>query len=207
MAKELVHIALATATDGVGVIPHEVNMINLSAQGPGEFKFSQNLYPATQYKPSKWWDEHPQEFKLLKKDPIDLRRGLERFKTWLATFQGRYIAVSSSIDYWILSHAYWTCHTSNPFGGFVDINTAYMMRNGGNLPERDTRLFGIILPSSIAENRYGQVRNFVEIPTFGVRGVRKKKETLTTPPMVNLDEILAQNWEADRIPTPRRRTF
>ena len=99
MAKQVMHVGVAVATDGV--MPKRDSILSIGAYLGEIGQFSINVLPQSgSYKSSPFWDKHPTEFEGLKKDAVSLPTAVEGLNQWLKQWQGRLIACTSSIDFW-----------------------------------------------------------------------------------------------------------
>ncbi|MDE1766598.1 MAG: hypothetical protein KGI27_10070 [Thaumarchaeota archaeon] len=185
MAKQVVHVGVALATDGP--LPGRDNILAIGATIGGSQDFTINVKPPV-YKSSPLWDKHPEEFKVLQKDAISLANAMDGFDQWLKKSQGRLIACTSNLDFWHLFISMMEHLGGCPFGSIpIDTNSFYCGYNGLKTPGKITDK---VLPLDIAKERWLLVTEG-RMPQFGPVKMKHRKSALDAdypPPLPRIIE-------------------
>lgn len=163
MAKQVIHVGLAVATDGF--YPGKANIVSLAASLGQVGNFSINIRPKDGvYGESPFWEKHLNEWVELRKDPESLEAAMTKFRSWLRQWQGNLIACTSSIDFWHLFVAMFDTGKDCPFGSQpLDTNSYYAGMEGRKTP---IRIMAAVRPIEVAHQRWEMVTKGV-IPKFG----------------------------------------
>lgn len=171
MAKQVVHVGVALATDGP--VAGRDNILAIGATIGGNEHFTINVSPHDRkYKTSAYWEKHPEEFILIQKDPVKLSTAIDAFDTWLKKWQGRLIACTSNLDFWYIFTAFMEHTELCPFGSIpIDTNSFYCGYNGLKTPGK---ISDKVMPLDIAKERWQMVTQGA-MPVFGKQPPAKKK--------------------------------
>ncbi len=129
MAKPTYQIFTYLATDGP--LPGRDNTLYLAArhveptEGGATWDFLQPILPQfPDHKPGKFWDAHPQEYKLMQRGAIPAEEAVVKFLTWLDKFPGKKVAITTAIEHWHLVNLMLRYGTKCPFGtGCLDLGS------------------------------------------------------------------------------------
>lgn len=171
VAKQVVHVGVALATDGP-VVGRD-NILAIGATIGGNEHFTINVSPHDRkYKTTPYWDKHPEEFSLIQKDPVKLSTAIDAFDSWLKKWQGRLIACTSNLDFWYLFTAFMEHTELCPFGSIpIDTNSFYCGYNGLKTPGK---ISDKVMPLDIAKERWQMVTQGA-MPVFGKQPSVKRK--------------------------------
>lgn len=190
VAKQVVHVGVALATDGP--VAGRDNILAIGATIGGNEHFTINVSPHDRkYKTSAYWEKHPEEFSLIQKDPVKLSTAIDAFDTWLKKWQGRLIACTSNLDFWYIFTAFMEHTELCPFGSIpIDTNSFYCGYNGLKTPGK---ISDKVMPLDIAKERWQMVTQGA-MPVFGKQPPAKRKAgnywRVPPPPPQNI------RWEA-----------
>lgn len=208
MAKQVIHVGLAVATDGF--YPGKANIVSIAASLGQVGQFSINVRPKNGvYGESPFWEKHLNEWVELRKDPESLEAAMVKFRQWLHQWQGNLIACTSSIDFWHLFVAMFDTGKDCPFGSQpLDTNSYYAGMEGRKTP---IRIMAAVRPIEVAHQRWEMVTKGV-IPQFGPEKktpklkLRLSSDSPYAPTRSWRTDMGMTNAPANVVPTPTRTT-
>jgi hypothetical protein len=130
MAKQVVYIGVAVATDGI--LPERSSIYNITACCGDAYQFTVNVLPKDgEYKQSTFWTKHQDVFNTFRARAVPLEEAMTLFRTWLKQFQGQLVACGSTVDHWHLLTAFLATGKDCPFGSLpIDSATLAMKVRG-----------------------------------------------------------------------------